>query len=123
MDYRRLLARSAIEALEEVGEARLGSPETIWSGEMSQALAGAGRAFKALEESLEEGARWYPVRRIYSGVSMDFQLLARMSDALRLRMHALNTLYVSGLDYFHRRVDRALARGAMLAEAAETGWS
>jgi len=120
MEYWRLLARNAFEALEEVMEARLGSPETVWSGEMGQALAGAGAAFKALEESLGGGA-WYPVRRVYSGVSTDFQLLASMSEALRLRMHTLNTLYVSGLDYFHRRVDLALARGSdLLAAAGET---
>ena len=113
MEYRRLLARDAMEALEEVGEARLGSPETIWTGEMGAALQAAGRAFRALEESLE-GSHWYPVRRVYTGVSTDFQLLARMSEALRLRMQMLNTLYVSGLDYFHRRVDRALGRGAEL---------
>lgn len=118
MEYWRLLARSALEALEEVREARLGSPETVWSGEMGQALVGAGRAFKALEESLSDTA-WYPFRRVYSGVATDFQLLARMSEALRLRMHALNTLYVSGLDYFHRRVDRALRRGAELLGSIE----
>lgn len=112
--YRRLLARDAMEALEEVGEARLGSPETIMTGEMSVALARASTAFKAIEDEYEAILKWYPVKRLYSGVSTDFTLLHRMAEALRARMKLLNNPYISGVDYFHKRLDNAIMRGASL---------
>ncbi len=103
--YERLL--EAEEALEEIVRERARSPYSIYTGDMERALERGSRAFKSIEA---EPAGWYPVRRVYTGVHVEFQLLGRMAWALRVRMRELNTLRVTGLDYFHWRLDKTVER-------------
>ncbi|BAN90063.1 hypothetical protein [Aeropyrum camini] len=111
---RWLLYSEAKRVLEDIGELRLHSPKTIYTGDMEKALEEGSEVFKLIEKGGERG--WYAVRRPYSGVNVEFYLLSRMSAALRLRMLELNKLYVSGLDYFHRRLDSAVSRAYALVE-------
>ena len=67
----------------------------------------AYEVFRAIEESL---FRAQPVRKLYVGVSAEMELLSRLAMALRVRMHALNTVRVSGISYFNRKLDMAIYR-------------
>ncbi|BAA79890.1 hypothetical protein APE_0906 [Aeropyrum pernix K1] len=112
---RWVLYKEAKRVLEDIGELRLHSPKTIYTGDMEEALEEGSEVFRLIESGGNPG--WYAVRRPYSGVNIEFYLLSRMSAALRLRMMELNKLYVTGLDYFHKRLDSAVSRAYSLVEA------
>jgi hypothetical protein len=103
----------ANEALEAIARERARSPYSIYTGDMEEALERGSRAFRLLEAGPQG---WYAVRRLYTGVHVEFSLLGRMASALRIRMHEYNTLNVSGLDYFHWRLDKSLERARRLLD-------
>ena len=98
----------------EIVRQRAKSPYSIYTGDMERALAEGSRVFRFFEESSGESTGWYPFRRLYTGVHVEFGLLGRMAYALRIRMHEYNMLHVSGLDYFHWRLDKTIERAREL---------
>ncbi|MCE4604432.1 MAG: hypothetical protein F7B20_05660 [Aeropyrum sp.] len=111
---RNLLVEEARRSLDLLGELRMKSPRSIYTGDMEEALEEGSEIFRIVEEGGGGRSNWYAVKRPYSAYYVELELLGRMSAALRMRMIELNKLYVSGLDYFHRRLDRAIARGYSL---------
>ena len=97
----------AERALERIVRERSRSPYSIYTGDMEEALAEGSEAFRGLEE---RPLGWYAVRRLYTGVHVELHLLGKMASALRIRMHELNRIHITGVDYFHWRLDRAVDR-------------
>ena len=92
------------EALSYLVRQRMSVPESIFYGYMEEALYDV----RIELENIEEPAPL--VRRPYTGLSSEADLLYNLARAMRRRMERLGTPRISGVDYLVDRVDAFTSR-------------
>ncbi|MGC9071419.1 MAG: hypothetical protein ACP5HK_01790 [Acidilobus sp.] len=96
--------------LNEVIRLSAGCPQTIRDGSIERALLDLSRSLRVVEEAL--GPRDV-VRRPFTGLSTEAELLGGLAMALRLRMIQLGRTNVSGVEDFIRRLEDLLRRASV----------
>ncbi len=92
------------EALSYLVRQRLNVPESIYYGYMEEALYDV----RVELENVEEPAPF--VRRPYTGLASEADLLYSLARAMRRRMERLGTSRISGVDYLVERIDKFSSR-------------
>ena len=98
-------------ALARVSQLAAMIPGSIKDGTLERALRDLSQELSRVETAQ---AQLQVVRRPYTGLSDEAKLLGDYAEALRLRMMQLNKDYVSGLEYFQRRLEDLLRRAERL---------
>ncbi len=91
------------EAVLYLYKQRLNIPQSIYYGQLEEALL-------ELQELIDEEPRMEFVKRPYSGLKVELELLIKLVRALRYRMEQSGTYNVSGLDYLSKRIDMLISR-------------
>ncbi len=92
--------RGLAEALTYLIKARLGVPETIAGGLMEEAIYDVRTELSMLEDGYTG-----LIRRPYTGLTVEADLLYKLARALRYRMERAGTARITGIDYFVNRID------------------
>jgi len=105
------LPRNSLTGVEEIWQAilylyrqRLNVPESIYFGGLEEALL----ELRDLVVDLDQAPQL--IRRPYSGIATEIELLIKLSRAIRYRMEANNTINVTGIDYLINRIDGLISR-------------
>ncbi|MEB3760146.1 MAG: hypothetical protein GSR81_04785 [Desulfurococcales archaeon] len=105
------MPRNSLTGVEDVWQSiiylykqRLNIPESIYFGGLEEALL----EIRELVEDLDRTPQL--IKRPYSGVTTEIDLLIKLSRAIRYRMEKNNTLYVTGIDYLVNRIDGLISR-------------
>ena len=98
-------------ALARVTQLAARIPGSIRDGSLERALRDLSQELSRIELAQSQ---LQVVRRPYTGLSDEAKLLGDYAEALRLRMMQLNKDYVSGIEYFQRRLEDLLRRAEQL---------
>ena len=83
---------------------RLNIPESIYFGGLEEALL----EIRYLVEDLDRVPQL--IKRPYTGITTEIDLLIKLSRAIRYRMEKNNTLNVTGIDYLVNRIDGLISK-------------
>ncbi|MGC9210028.1 MAG: hypothetical protein ACP5FT_02015 [Acidilobus sp.] len=97
----------ARRSLKKVESLYFSSPQSIRDGSLERALLELARSLKVVEEAMEAQR---VIRRPFTGLSTEAELLSGLATALRLRMIQVGRINVSGVGDFLRRVEDLLRR-------------
>jgi len=101
VDRWRILAERLILELEEL---RARVPDSLADGSMEEALSDAAHIFRGVKYNQQF------VRRPYSTLSSEAELLYQLARALRMRMNHTGLYMISGVSHFNTRLDRFLEK-------------
>lgn len=96
-------------SLRRVLDLYMRAPESVKDGSMERALLDLAASLRDLEDAM--GGGWV-VRRPFTGLSTEAQLLGGLAMALRMRMEQLGRTNVTGLEDFLRRVRELVDRAS-----------